>query len=50
MARLRDQLLPLAERAHRTARETIEAISRMRRIPAMRVERAEAVNIRLMAP
>jgi hypothetical protein len=50
VARLRDQLLPLVERAHRTARESIEAISRMRQAPAMRVERAEAVSIRLMAP
>jgi hypothetical protein len=50
VARLRDQLLPLVERAHRTARESIEAIGRMRRMPAMRVERAEAVEIRLVAP
>jgi hypothetical protein len=50
VTRLRDQLLPLAERAHRTARESIEAIRRTRQVPAMRVERAEAVNIRLMAP
>jgi hypothetical protein len=50
VARLRDQLLPLVERAHRTARKSIDAISRMRQMPAMRVERAEAVNIRLMAP
>src|SRR5271154_5284100 len=50
IARLRDQLLPLVERAHRTARESIEAIRRTRQVPAMRVERAEAVNIRLVAP
>jgi hypothetical protein len=50
VTRLRVQLLPLVERAHRTARENIEAIRRTRQVPAMRVERAEAVNIRLMAP
>ena len=50
VTRLRDQLLPLVERAHRTARENIEAIRRTRQVPAMRVERAEAVNIRLVAP
>ena len=50
VARLRDQLLPLVERAHRTARESIEAIGRMRQAPSMRVERAEAVNIVLLAP
>jgi hypothetical protein len=50
IARLRDQLLPLVARAHRTARESIEAIRRTRQVPAMRVESAEAVNIRLVAP
>jgi hypothetical protein len=50
VARLRDQLLPLVERAHRTARDSIEAIRRTRQAPAMRVERAEAVEIRLVAP
>jgi hypothetical protein len=50
VARLRDQLLPLVERAHRTARESIEAIRRTRQVPAIRVERAKAVEIRLVAP
>src|SRR5271169_2070421 len=50
VARLRDQLLPLVERAHRPVRESIEAIGRMRQVPSMRVERAEAVNIVLLAP
>ena len=50
MTQLRDQLLPLVERAHRTARESIEAIGRMRRMPAIRVARAKAVEIRLVAP
>jgi hypothetical protein len=50
VARLRDQLLPLVERAHRTVRESIEAIGHMRQVPSMRVERAEAVNIVLLAP
>ena len=49
VARLRDQLLPLVERVHRTARESIEAIRPMRQTPAMRVERAEAVNVVLIA-
>jgi hypothetical protein len=48
--RLRDQLLPLVERAHRTAGENIEAIRRTTQVPAMRVERAESVNIRMVAP
>ena len=30
VARLRDKLLPLVEKSHRIARESIEAISRMR--------------------
>ena len=50
IARLRDQLLPPVERAHRTARESVEAIRRTRQVPAMRVERAKAVEIRLVAP
>jgi hypothetical protein len=50
VTRLRDQLPPLLERAHRTARKSIEAIRRTRQVPAMRFERAEAVNIRLVAP
>src|SRR5271156_1869393 len=41
VARLRDQLLPLVERAQRAARESIEAIGHMRQVPSMRVERAE---------
>jgi hypothetical protein len=50
VARLRDQLLPLAEKAQRLAREHIEAIGRTSRQPAMTVERAEAVNVVLIAP
>jgi len=50
VARLRDRLLPLVERSHRMARESVEAISRLRQVPAMSVERAQAVNIRLVAP
>jgi hypothetical protein len=49
VARLRDKLLPLAERSQRLAREHIEAIGRMSRQPAMAVERAEAVNIVLIS-
>jgi hypothetical protein len=47
---LRDKLLPLVEKFHRIARESIETISRMRQVPAMAVERAEPVNIVLVAP
>lgn len=49
VARLRDTLVPLAERSQRLAREHIEAIGRMSRQPAMAVERAEAVNIMLIS-
>jgi hypothetical protein len=45
VARLRDQLLPLAEKAQRIAREHVDAISRMRQQPALSVERAEAVGV-----
>jgi hypothetical protein len=48
VARLREQLLPLAERSQRLAREHIEAIGRMSRQPAMAVERAEPVNVVLI--
>ena len=50
VARRRDKLLPLVERSHRVARESIEAISRIRLAPSIAVERAEAVSIRLVAP
>jgi hypothetical protein len=50
VARLRDKLLPLVERSHRVARESIEAIRRIRLAPSIAVERAEAVSIRLVAP
>jgi hypothetical protein len=50
VARLRDKLLPLVEKSHRVARESIEAISRMRERPSMAVERAEAVDILFLAP
>jgi hypothetical protein len=45
---LRDRLMPLAERFHRMARESIEALGRMRQAPSLNVERAEAVQIVLM--
>jgi len=50
VARLRDQILPLVERAQRLAREHLEAIGRMHQQPALSVERAEAVNVVLIAP
>jgi hypothetical protein len=49
VALLRDKLLPLVEKSHRLAREGIEAL-RMRQAPSLRVERAEAVNVVLVAP
>jgi hypothetical protein len=42
--------LPLVEKSHRMAREGIEALARMRQAPSLRVERAEAVNVVLVAP
>jgi hypothetical protein len=50
ITRLRDKLLPLVEKSHRIARESIEAIARMRQAPSLSVERAEAVNLVLFAP
>jgi hypothetical protein len=47
---LRDKVLPLVEKSHRIAREGIESIARIRQMPSLRVERAEAVNIVLVAP
>ena len=48
--RLRDQLLPLVEKAQRLAREHLEAIGRMRQAPSLSVERAGAVNVVLVVP
>jgi hypothetical protein len=45
----RDRLMPLVEKFHRLAREHIEAIDRLRQKPAVRVERAEAINLVLVA-
>jgi hypothetical protein len=49
IAMLRDRLMLLAERFHRMARESIEALGRMRQAPSLNVERAEAVQIVLAA-
>jgi hypothetical protein len=46
---LRDGLMSLVEKFHRLAREHIEAIYRLRQKPAVRVERAEALNLVLVA-
>jgi hypothetical protein len=46
---IRDRLMPLVEKFHRLAREHIEAIGHIRQKPAVRVERAEAVNLVLVA-
>jgi hypothetical protein len=48
VARLRDQLLPLVEKSHRIARESIEAISRLRQAPSLSVERSEAIGVVLI--
>jgi hypothetical protein len=48
IAMLRDRLMPLAERFHRMARESLEALSRMREAASLSVERAEAVQILLI--
>jgi hypothetical protein len=48
VARLRDKLLPLVEKSHRIARESIEAISRMRQAPSASVERSEGIRIVLV--
>ena len=50
VARLRDRLLPLVERFHRMARESIEAIGRKRDVATVGIERAEAVSIIILAP
>jgi hypothetical protein len=46
---LTDRLMPLVEKFHRLAREHIEAIDQLRQKPAVRVERAEAINLVLVA-
>jgi hypothetical protein len=46
---LRDRLMPLVEKFHRLAREHIEAFYRLRQKPAVRVERAKAINLVLVA-
>jgi hypothetical protein len=48
VARLRDKLLPLVEKSHRIARESIEAISRLRQAPSLSVERSEGIRIVLV--
>jgi hypothetical protein len=48
VARLRDKLLPLVEKSHRIARESIEAISRLRQAPSLSVERSEAIGVVLV--
>jgi hypothetical protein len=48
VAALRERLLPSVEKFHRVARESIEAVGRIRKAPAMRVERTEAISIVLI--
>ena len=50
VARLRDHLLPLAERFHRMAEAGIEALRRQRREPSVEVERAVPVRLRVVRP
>jgi hypothetical protein len=45
---LRDRLMAIAERFHRMARESLEALGRMRQAPSLSVERAVAVQIVLI--
>jgi hypothetical protein len=49
VAKLRDSVMPLVERFHRMGRESMEALSRMRQVPAVSVERAGAITIALAA-
>ncbi len=48
VARLRDTLLPLAERFHRLGNEAIEGLRRQRQMPSLEVERAVRREIRLV--
>ncbi len=50
VARLRDGLLPLAERFNQMGREAIEGIRRQRQMPAIEVERAVPWEIRFATP
>lgn len=50
LARLRDSLLPLAERFHRMAEAGVEALRRQRREPSLEVERAVPVSLRVVWP
>ena len=49
VTRLREQIMPLVERFNRMGREGIEALGRARQAPSLAVERAEAINIVLVA-
>jgi hypothetical protein len=44
-----ERIMPLVERFNRMGREGIEALGRMRQAPSLAVERAEAINIVLVA-
>jgi hypothetical protein len=46
--RLRDTLLPLAERFHRMGAEAVEGLRRQRQMPSVEVERAVPREIRLI--
>ena len=50
VARLRDDLLPMAERFHRMAEAGIEALRHQRREPSVEVERAVPVALRVVCP
>ena len=49
VTRLRDQVMPMVERFNRMGREGIEALGRARQAPSLAVERAESINIVLVA-
>jgi hypothetical protein len=48
IATLRVRLLPLVTKSHRIARENLEPLRRMRQVPSLDVERAEAVPVVLI--
>ncbi len=50
VAKLRDSILPLVETFHRMGRDSMEALGRMRQVPSVKVEQAEAVTIVLAIP
>jgi hypothetical protein len=48
VARLRDTLLPLAERFHRLGNDALDGLRRQRQMPSLQVERSVPMEIRLV--